>query len=225
MFPRRQLVCAFAMLVIIAAPRPAAAQWWEFIGEMSGPAVMGGTGGCKIDLTRGNGWQGCKDKHIGPITIGPRLFEDSRKRTPVGTWPRLDDWPRLWLSLEAGAFFSYGNTPEDVQAYMGVAETMLEARWCPSDSWCGGPRFVLYHGSGFAYHHMIGDEFRPIQKGAPRFRPLVGKFLFGKGWELTVAWNVRAFWDRFTQDELTSSPAAVNRPYELVNSISAGLTF
>ena len=225
----RHLLIAIVFLLVIAAPRSASAQWWEFIGEMSGPAMTGVFGGCKIEFGSGNGWQGCKDKHVGLIAIGPRLYEDSRNRSPVGTWPRLANWPRLWLALEAGYFSSHGKTPPDVRAHMGVTETLLEGRWCPASWWCGGRmfgggrQFVLFHGSGFAYHHMVGAEFRPIQRGALRFRPLAGKLVFGNGWEIMGAWNIRALWDGITQDELTSNPATLNRPYELVDSYSAGV--
>ncbi len=111
MFLRRPLLLASTLLVMVAAPRPASAQWWEFIGEMSGPEVMGWFGGCKIDLDNG---QWCKDKHVGPFGWGPRLYENGDARVEDGAiWPRLEDedWPSNWVTVEVGGFVSYGNTP------------------------------------------------------------------------------------------------------------------
>ncbi len=103
---------------------------------------------------------------------------------------------------------------------MGILEVMLERR-----SWGNPGKFMFYHGAGFALHNMFGDGFRPIQKGATRIRPVAVKWTLDNGIELSAAWNLRSFWDRFERIELTSAPRGANLPFELVNSVSAGVTF
>jgi hypothetical protein len=208
MSQRRQWTVASLFVVMCVIPRPASANLWDLIWEMSGPQMIGFRAECRhgFDGT----FAGCRIPPGFPIgNVGAR--------TNV----------RTWLALEGGLYVSTGKNADDPDvdevefefgdAFMIAFEPMIEVR---STSW-------MHHGVlGVSYDFFLGPDFRRFTNAGFKLRPVAVAVPVGGGFTLDVAYNLRLYPNGFTASDFNKAPVPVLRNRsEAVHSISFDVRF
>ena len=177
MLLRRQLPIVILSFVVVGAPRPALAQWWEFIGEMSGPVLVGVGYNCKPwgprPLGRSESTVPEEDARpaqaralLGVVVGTDQCFRNDKKQRVL-----RPTRAHYWLRTEAVLFYSIaheanpGNRPRVWAVAPGL---MLEAS--PTDPFQPG-RTVPFLGVGFQVFRFFGQNFNPSRDMRSRSDP------------------------------------------------------
>ena len=196
MSPRRSGTAGFMflMLFVLAAPRPAHADFWDFIFEMSGPQLIGARFDCDWALDGSVG-----DCHAAGFKVG------SQFPTPK---------PRAWISVGGGVYTSTGKDTNNEYDAFSVHMLAFEPTINAFSS--TNPRARVYHGAGFTYDFLFGRDFRRFDKAGLKFLPvgvIVGR--------LDIAYTFRLYPNGFTSDEFGFGPRVEggDRPREGVHGV------
>jgi hypothetical protein len=190
--PRRRLwmvTCVFLLLFI--GPRFAQAGIGEFIWEMSGPSMVGGGLDCRFRLT------GELDQCV---VFGPVKLRDA------------GDAPRVYLSLDGGAYVSLGKNADDID-YRAGQLFMLAV-----DPMIGFTSRLGEHAVGLSYNFLFGKHFSSFSNVGLKLRPIVVRWGRVK-WE----YNLRLYPNGFDGFNTPEGAGLVRGDdFELVHSISIG---
>lgn len=178
-------VLALVILGVLMTARPAHADWWDFIWEMSGPQMIGIGGGCEWSL-QSDDWR---------CDIPLRRFPGALKTRDQ---KRDDHW---WAKTDAFYYFSTaknGYDPGNVYGF-GVDPMVTYAYYG------GGWRFS--HGTGVSLQRFWSADFaESINNVSFKIQLISAEVGIGGTAKLKLAYNLRYFWDGFA-----SAPPGLSR--------------
>jgi hypothetical protein len=222
-----------AFVALIGFPREGQASFWDYIWEMSGPAMFQLVSlEYRTPLMRRPA--ACADRSQ-PCLIGSdrkRLFSGvylvDFPITPKDTSRSMllqitsSGAPRLWLSTDVTAYTSATKDSGDneydfFKNWMVAVEPLVKYRLGDAGKWR-----EYYVGAGASYQYLFGENFEPFDKFGLKFRAgvLVKR-------HLDIGFNFRVYPNGFTPDEFGHGERIedMNRDVERTYGFSFGWLF
>lgn len=189
-------VLALVILGVLVTARPAHADWWDFIWEMSGPQMYGLGGGCEWSLST-KGEYRCT---IPAQRLPRRLGTMDQKKDPL--W--VSAYSYYYWSTGKGEYFS-----GHVQGF-GVDPMLSYAHY-----W--GPVRVT-HGAGVSIQRFWSSDFDAVSNFSYKIQPITGEWKWGSTRQ-KLSLNLRYFMDGFD----TTTPPKLGKTEKSEGTI--GFTF
>lgn len=191
--------------ILLIRPGDAQAGLMDFIWDMSGPQMIGGTFRCRIPV--GGGATKCS-------AVGYPVFGVDKFASDVMTERRT------WVNLGAALYTSTGKNDGDTN-YRAWRTEMVSFEPMVEHAWVSNARFRVFQGAGGTFQFLFGPDV-PDAFGNAGFKLRLIGVEIGDLWE--VAFNMRLYPDGFGSDQFGFGPSPPgDRPFE--TTLGASFTY
>ena len=177
-------VLALAILAVLINARPAHADWWDFIWEMSGTQMIGIGVSCEWSL-QSEAWR---------CDIPLKRLPGVLRRDNQGK----DHW---WAKASSYYYFSTAKNGYDSGKVLGFGVDPMVVY-----AWYAG-RWRITHGAGISLQRFwSADWVESIDNVSYKIQPASAEVGIGGTAKLKLTYNLRYFWDGFA-----SAPPVMSR--------------